>query len=235
MVAITEEIAHMQGVPQKLIVFLHGYIDSDTGLERVIGSFTSNLKDTALHIPQAPLVCELHEHKRQWYSMHRFDPNDDRKTVPSMEECSKFYNKMQRGFAEANAYLQPYIENLLNEYQLEEKDLYLCGFSQGAMLALYSSLMMEKEIGGCVSFSGILAASNYVEKHIKSRPQTLLIHGDADNLVRFEALNFTEEKLKTLGVPVKTYIVKKGQHRITEDGLKAALKFINKTKGKERG
>ena len=226
MLEITEEIAHIQGIPKKLIVFLHGYIDSDTALERVIRSFTSKLKNEALHIPQAPLVCELHEHKRQWYSMHRFDPNDDRKTVPSMAECSEFYNKMQRGFAEANAYLRPYIENQLNEYQLEEKDLYLCGFSQGAMLALYTSLMMEKKIGGCVSFSGILAPSCYVEKHIKSRPKTLLIHGDADNLVRFEAMSFTKEKLEALGVPVTTYVVKKGQHRITEDGLRKALEFI---------
>lgn len=228
MLEITEEIAHIQGVPKKLIVFLHGYIDSDTGLERVIGSFTSKLKDCALHIPQAPLVCELHERKRQWYSMHRFDPNDDRKTVPTMEECSALYNKMRQGFAEADAYLLPYIENLLNEYQLEAKNLYICGFSQGAMLALYTSLMMEEKIGGCVSFSGILAASKYIEKHIKSHPKTLLIHGDADNLVRFEAMNFTKEKLKALNVPVKTYVVKGGQHRITEDGLAAALKFIEK-------
>ena len=78
MVAITEEIAHIQGIPKKVIVFLHGYIDSDTGLERVITNFATKLTDAALHIPQAPLVCEIHEKKRQWYSMLRFDQNDYR-------------------------------------------------------------------------------------------------------------------------------------------------------------
>lgn len=226
MVAITEEIAHIQGIPKKVIIFLHGYIDSDTGLERVITNFTTKLTDAALHIPQAPLVCEIHEKKRQWYSMHRFDPNDDRKTVKTMDECSEIYNRMTLGFQEANAYLEPYIENLLNEYQLSEKDLYLCGFSQGAMLALYTSLMHSTKIGGCISFSGILAPSKYVEGNIKSRPKTLLIHGDNDNLVRFEALNFTQKKLQNLNVPVTSYIVKNGQHKITPDGLEQALSFI---------
>ena len=225
---ISEEIVHVNGHPQKLVVFLHGYIDSAPALDRRLQPLLDNLDDSAIHIPQAPEVCEILENKRQWYSMHRFDPNDDRKTVPTMAECSALYNKMRPGFAEANAYLLPYIENLLNEYQLEAKDLYICGFSQGAMLALYTSLMMEEKIGGCVSFSGILAASKYIEKHVKSHPKTLLIHGDADNLVRFEAMNFTKEKLKALNVPVKTYVVKGGQHRITEDGLAAALKFIEK-------
>lgn len=223
---ITEEIAHIQGMPKKLVVFLHGYIDCAQGIEKTISDYIPRLHDCALHIPQAPIICEIHEKRRQWYSMHRFDPDDARKYVPTMRECASIYNKMTLGFEESFEYLNPYLDNLLQEYQLEDKDLYLCGFSQGAMLAIYTALMREKEIAGCVSFSGIMAPYKYMEQHAKSTPPFLLIHGDADNLVRFAALKFTKQKLEKLGAEVSTVAIKDGLHQITSEGLEKATYFI---------
>lgn len=226
MYGITEEIAHINGQPQKLVVFLHGYIDNCESLNKNLPPFLERLDNCAIHLPQAPLQCEIHERKRQWYSMHEFDPDDARKFVGSMKECAAIYNKMAPGFVSANEYLEPYIDSLLQEYQLEDKDLYICGFSQGAMLAIFSSLMRDNPIGGCVSFSGIIAPHTYLYKHAKSFPNTLLIHGDADNLVRFEALDYTHKKLEKLGCNVEEYVVGGGLHRITPDGLVKAAEFI---------
>ena len=106
---ISEEVAHINGHPEKLVIFLHGYIDSDTSVDKRLSYLIDNLDNTAIHIPQAPLQCEIHERKRQWYSMHRFDPDDARKTVATMEECAGFYNRMGDGFNEAFMYLNPYI------------------------------------------------------------------------------------------------------------------------------
>lgn len=230
MLDITEEIAHIYGNPQKLIVFLHGYIDNIDTLNRTLSGFLGELDNCAVHLPQAPIPCEIHERKRQWYSMHRFDPDDLRKTVPTMEECTAIYDKMAAGFAESFAYLNPYIDNLLNEYQLTDKDLYLCGFSQGAMLALYTALMRDTEIGGCVSFGGILAPYDYLLKNHHSTPPMLLIHGNADNLVRYEALDYTKRKLKQFGCKVHVCTISGGQHRITPKGLCHAKKFIFENK-----
>ncbi len=226
--AINEEIVYVNGQPQRLIIFLHGYIDSADYLEGKLQNFIKTFDNTAIHLPQAPICCEVLEDKRQWYSMHRFDPNDDRKTVPTFAECVEIYNKMTLGLEEAFSYLNDYIDQCLNEYQLEDKDLYLCGFSQGAMLAIYTSLMREKKIAGCISFSGIMAGHKFLERHAQSTPDTLLIHGNADNLVRFEALNFTKNELKKLGSHVESYVVNGGQHRITPDGLEVAADFIVK-------
>ena len=226
--AINEEIVYVNGQPRKLIIFLHGYIDSADYLEGKLQNFIKAFDNTAIHLPQAPICCEILEDKRQWYSMHRFDPDDERKTVPSMEECIAIYDKMTLGLEESFSYLNDYIEQCLNEYQLEDKDLYLCGFSQGAMLAIYTALMREHQIGGCVSFSGIMAGHKFLMKHAQSKPDILLIHGDADNLVRFEAMSFTEKELKKLGIKVETCKVNAGQHRISEEGLEAAVDFIMK-------
>ena len=76
MYGITEEIAHINGQPQKLVVFLHGYIDNCESLNKNLPPFLERLDNCAIHLPQAPLQCEIHERKRQWYSMHEFDPDD---------------------------------------------------------------------------------------------------------------------------------------------------------------
>ncbi len=222
---IREEIVHINEIPKKLLVFLHGYIDSSDSIDRKI-SLLDNLQDFAIHIPQAPLECEIHESKRQWYSMHKFDPEDERRTVPTMDECIALYNRMAPGLAEANDYIQPYIENALDEYGLDYKDLFLCGFSQGAMCALYTGLMFPQKIGGVISFSGILAGHKRALKEAKTHPDILLIHGNSDNLVRYEAMDFTASKLKEIGCKVETYTVKNGNHMITPDALVQAAYFI---------
>ncbi len=224
---ITEEIVHVKGHPKRLVVFLHGYIDSSEVIDKTITPLIDKLDDVAVHVPQSPFMCEIHPNKRQWYSMHRFDPNDDRKTVPTLKECVAFYEKMAPGYREAFEYVNPYIDNCLDEYQLEDKDLYLCGFSQGAMLAIYISLMRENKIGGCISFSGIVSPAKFLLKHAKSSPDMLLIHGDEDNLVRFEALDFSKQNLQKMGCAVETYVIKGGRHRVTEDALDRTAKYLN--------
>ncbi len=232
--SINEEIVHINGQPQQLIIFLHGYIDNADYLNKTLQNFVGHFDNTAVHLPQAPISCEILEDKRQWYSMHRFDPNDDRKTVATMDECIAIYDKMALGLEESRTYLDEYIDNCLNEYQLQDKDLYLCGFSQGAMMAIYTALMRENKIAGCVSFSGIMASHNFLLRHYRSTPDMLLIHGNSDNLVRFEALDFTKNNLLKMGCKVQTHVVEGGQHRISDDGLICARDFILNSKPSKR-
>ena len=222
---IDEEIVHVTGIPKKLIVFLHGYQDDAAHIDRKTLMFQS-MRDVALHIPQAPFMNEIDPSKRQWFSMHRFDPQDKRRTTASKEEFVAFYNQMTLGLEEANFYILQYVDGLLNEYGLSYEDLFLCGFSQGAMCAVYSALMCPYRMGGAVSFSGILAAGGYVEKHVQSRPDFLLIHGTADDKVRFEALDFTRENLEHLKCQVETFSVEGGMHKIMPEGVEVARRFI---------
>lgn len=227
---ITEEIVHIKGYPQKLIVFLHGYIDSPDYIDKNIQTLLKGLDNVAVHIPQSPHECEVFSAKYQWYSMHRFDPNDDRKFIKNWEDYIKIYDKMKPGIIEAFDMINPYIDNCLNEYGLKSNDLYICGYSQGGTLAIYTSLMRDEKISGLVSFGGIFAPKEYILKNYRNTPDSLLIHGDVDNQVRFEALSYTKQQLNKIGSNVKTYAIPQGQHRLTEEGMAQALKFIaNKT------
>lgn len=224
---IEEEIVHVKGHPQKLIVFFHGYIDSPDYVDEKISPLIDGLNNIAVHIPKSPIPCEIYPKKFQWYSMHRFDDNDDRKTVETMQECVDIYSRMKPGLLEAFDMVTPYIDNLLNEYGLEDKDLYLCGYSQGATLAIFTALMREAEIAGLISFSGILAPQAYLLNNHKSSPNTLLVHGTIDNQVRFEALDFTKKNLENIGCQVRTFVVENGQHRISEEAVEQGYKFIS--------
>ena len=44
---INEEIVHVNGQPQKLVVFLHGYIDSAPALDRRLQPLLDHLPDSA--------------------------------------------------------------------------------------------------------------------------------------------------------------------------------------------
>lgn len=222
---IREELVHINGIPKKLAVFLHGYQDTAEHIERK--SFElREIDNFALHIPQAPFINEVDETKRQWYSIHQFDPNDKRRSTASWEEFIEFYNRMTIGLEEANHYILEYVDNLLNEYDLSYEDLFLCGFSQGAMCAIYSGLMCPHKLAGVVSFSGILAARGYVEKHYRSQQDFLLIHGREDDKIRACSLDFTARSLQGLGCSVETFTVEETGHKITPEAMTKACRFI---------
>jgi len=222
---ISEEIVYVCGIPQKVVVFLHGYQDCAEHIERKTIAL-QQIDGVALHIPQAPFVNEVDSSKKQWFSIRRFDPEDRRRTTSSWDEFVEYYNKMTLGLEEANHCVLQYVDSILSGYGLGYEDLILCGFSQGAMCALYSGLMCPHKIGGVISFSGILAASGYIEKHYKNRPECLLLHGMDDDKIRPDALAFTKQNLKELGCRVKTLEVENMPHKITEKAMDAAKMFI---------
>ena len=222
---IGEEIVHINGIPKKLIVFLHGYQDCAEHIERKTVLFQS-IDNVAFHIPQAPFINEIDAQKRQWFSIHQFDPDDRRRTTASWDEFVEYYNKMTVGLEEANHYILQYVDGLLSEYGLGYEDLFLCGFSQGAMCAAYSGLMCPHKIAGVISFSGILAAKGYVEQHNKSCPDFLLIHGSEDDKIRFDAMDFMKDNLQKLGCKATTLSINGAQHKIVDEGVEGAFRFI---------
>lgn len=227
---IREEIVYINGIPKKIVIFLHGYLDDADAINQRLSGFSDSLNDCAVHIPQAPFSCEVDSHLRQWYSMYRFDPEYERKNAPDMDSFVSYYNRMSLGLAETHGYLEPYIEQTLSEYGLGYKDLYLCGFSQGAMSAIYTALMLPQVIGGLISFSGIIAGHEYLQKNAISKPRTLLLHGAMDNLLRPESMGFTAKKLRQIGCPVNSFQIEDCKHHISSQAIKYATDFIKKTR-----
>ncbi len=226
MSSITQEIVYTPKHVKKLIVFLHGYIDCADSIADKINFLIENSKDTAIHIPQAPFTCEIHGFKRQWYSMHKYDTDDARRSVINMEEYIKIYDTMKSGASHGFKYLNRYINKLLKQYNLHSKDAFICGFSQGASLAMYTALQRKEKLAGCISFSGMMVAPSHIIS-ANSTPDFLLIHGNQDNLVRYSAMDWTKKYLQGKGCKVITKTLRNGKHRLCTQGLQYALNFIN--------
>ncbi|MFY9657761.1 MAG: dienelactone hydrolase family protein [Methylocystis sp.] len=122
--------------------------------------------------------------------------------------------------------LEKFLDEMLAQRRLPESHLALVGFSHGAMLALQVGLRRSKPIAAIISFSGALDEADGLFGDIRSRPPVLMIHGDADASAPFAAMRATKERLKALGVPVKSLRRPGLGHEMDDDGVIAAGDFL---------
>lgn len=191
-----------------LVVLLHG-----------VGADGNDLIDLALNwqpiVPKAEFVA-LHAPfpfdqapiGRQWFSIADRSPD-----------------KILEGIRAAASILDPCLDELLAKRRLDDSHLALVGFSQGAMMALHVGLR-RKKIAGIVAFSGALVAPETLATEIASRPPVLLVHGEADDVVPFAAMEKAKQALKAAEVPVKALRRPGLCHAIDDDGVIAAGDFL---------
>jgi phospholipase/carboxylesterase len=94
------------------------------------------------------------------------------------------------------------------------------------MMSLYVGLRRAKVVAGIVGFSGALIGAESLPQEIRSRPPVLLIHGDSDEIVPFQALSLAEQGLRAAGVAVDSLTCQGLGHGIDEAGLKRGGAFL---------
>src|SRR5690606_29020369 len=116
----------------------------------------------------------------------------------------------------------------LAHFELNASDLALVGFSQGTMMSLYVGPRREKPLAGIVGFSGAMLGPELLANDIKSTPPVTLIHGNADEVVPAQAMDWAAEALQTNGVSVETMLRPGLGHSIDEAGLTKCVEFLQK-------
>lgn len=124
----------------------------------------------------------------------------------------------------AGAALNLFLDGLLAARRLPDSHLALVGFSQGATVALHAALQRRQPIAAVVGFSGALPVNMSVAP--ASAPPVLLIHGEEDAVVPFDAMTATKARLKAAGVPVKSMRRRGLGHAMDDDGILAAGDFL---------
>lgn len=88
-------------------------------------------------------------------------------------------------FDEVLTYIQSFINEAIEEYQLDEEQIYVLGFSQGAVLAQSLALTMGSAIRGVVALSGYLP--DFVKDEYKKQPvnhlHIFISHGEYDYVI----------------------------------------------------
>ncbi|SES10355.1 alpha/beta hydrolase [Psychrobacillus sp. OK032] len=84
--------------------------------------------------------------------------------------------------------LQSFIENTIEEFPIDSEQIYLFGFSQGAILSQSLALVMGNVVKGIVALSGYIPA--FVKEEYAIQPvdklNAFISHGELDNKLPFE-------------------------------------------------
>jgi phospholipase/carboxylesterase len=202
------------GKPRKLVLLLHGVGADGNDLIGLAPVWAPLLPDAEFVSPDAPFPCDMAPFGRQWFSLQDRSPA-----------------AVLAGVRASAPILDGFIDDLLAARGLTESDLALVGFSQGTMMSLYMALRRERPVAGILGFSGALVGPEALPAEMRARPRVLLVHGDADPIIPFQALAAAERALKSAHVPVETLTCPGLEHGIDEAGLRAGGKFLTDVLG----
>lgn len=186
-----------------LLILLHGY-----------GSNEADLFSFARYIPadfhvvslRAPLSLGF---GHAWFPIH-FDASMERWTD-------------EKDVATAVSYVTDFIDEYAAKASIDNKRVYLVGFSQGAMLSLSVGLHNEY-------VKGIAAMSGYLDTRIKKPTNKTnlpiyISHGDADDVVPYSWSATSVNRLKEFGYTPDFYTYAQG-HSINQENLSGLILWL---------
>lgn len=138
-------------------------------------------------------------------------------------------------FEESRRLFLEFVDELVSEHDLDAEKVYLCGFSQGAMVSLSTFLEAPEKFAGVVALSGrampeMLPAANDFGK-LKDIP-ILVQHGVYDQVLPIENGRATKEILSHLPVDLE-YKEYPMAHEISPESLSYLANWLKKRIGKE--
>ena len=213
----------------RLIIFLHGYNSCIEDVEPFAEMLLQHLDNTLVVMPEADTQSERNPLKKQWYALVDVDPDRKRrKPETPTDEIVEIYNRTGPRISETAKKMNAFISSLQKELKIKNKDTYVMGFSQGAMLAMYVGLTRKYELGGVFPFAGIVCGKDMLEKELASRPSVYLFHGTSDLSVQYKTLDFTKEWLDRHDIDWEAIEYDGIEHRLIEDEMKDAAEIINR-------
>ena len=199
-------------VARRLVVFLHGYGADGHDLIGLSEVFGSALPETAFVAPDGPEVCAVNPGGRQWFPIPSFDGTSE--------------SAMARSFEATVSKLHKFLDEEAVRYSFSVDQIALVGFSQGTMMSLHVGLRRDEAVAGIIGFSGRLLVPERLAADIRVRPEVLLVHGDADEMIPVEAIHEARAALAEAEVPVRWHISAGMGHGIAPDGIALGREFL---------
>ena len=193
------------------IILLHGYGGDGNDISMLTYNWKRHLPNTIFVCPNGHEQCLINPSGFQWFDLSRDDPNY------ILEQTIKAENKLNK-----------FIDEIKNEFNLETNKICLSGFSQGCMMSINVGLTFGENFLCIVGFSGKIINQNDLKNRIKNKTETLLIHGEADQIVPSTHLLEAKDFLIRNNVKVDTLLIKNCDHHIPIEASSTALNFILK-------
>lgn len=211
----------------RLVLFLHGYNSVIEDIEPYAKMLAERLENTLVVVPLSDMQSERNPLKKQWYALLDLDPERKRRQAETpTEEIVGIYNKTGSRISAVAKRINRFLSSLQKKYNVRNKNTYIMGFSQGAMLAIYAGLTRRYELGGIFPFAGIISGKDMLEKEITSRPEVYLFHGTDDLSVQYKTLGFTKKWLEAHDVSWEAIEYEGIAHKLIEDEMIDAAEII---------
>ena len=193
------------------IILFHGYGGDGKDISTVSLNWKRHMPNTVFICPNGPEVCSINPSGYQWFDLTKEDPNyilDQ--TIKAENIIKKFINEIKQ------------------EFNLTNNKICLSGFSQGCMMSLNVGLTSDEKFSCIVGFSGKIIDRNNLKIRLKNSTDTLLIHGDADQVVPATHLLEAKDFLIRNNIEVQTLLIKNCDHHIPIEASSTALNYILK-------
>ncbi len=202
--------------PKYLVFFLHGYGSNGENLINLAREFEHVLPDAHYISPNGIAEWEGgFPDAYQWFSLYR---GVDRKALTEIAHEIK----------NANQILSDFIAKQLARFELTPENLFIAGFSQGGMMAMYQGMIMQQKPAGIISFSGRFVSPEIIGDAIVSKPEICLIHGEKDSVLPFECFIEAKNIFSEKGINHEAHAFPNLDHTIDIHGVRVALNFIKK-------
>ena len=197
--------------PKQAIVLCHGYGGDGKDISALGINWQRFLPETVFLCPDAPEVCSVNKNGYEW-----FDLTSEKeeiileKSLIAEEKLSKF------------------LDQILDNFNLEPENMGLVGFSQGCMISIQVGLKKKKKINCLIGYSGKVINQKHLLNNINSKPKMFLMHGENDTIVSPTHLLEAKEFLKKSNIITKTKMFKNCEHKIPIEGSSLGLAFLKK-------
>ena len=193
------------------IILLHGYGGDGKDISVLSLNWKRYMPNTVFICPNGHETCAMNPSGYQWFDLTKDDPNY---ILAESLKVEKIINK--------------FLNEIKQKYQLENDKITLSGFSQGCMMSINVGLTQERPFSSIVGFSGKIIDTNNLKSRIKNFTDTLLIHGDLDDIVSPTHLLEAKDFLLREKINVETHLIKNCGHHIPMESSSIALNYILK-------
>ena len=193
------------------IILLHGYGGDGKDISMLSLNWKRYMPNTVFICPNGHEQCSINPAGYQWFDL----TNDDDEYILNQTIKAEYV-------------LKKFIDEVKQEFKLSNNKICLSGFSQGCMMSLNVGLTTQERFSCIVGFSGKIINKKDLRNRIKNNTETLLIHGDTDQIVSSTHLLEAKDFLIRNNVQVDTLLIKNCDHHIPIEASSTALKFILK-------
>ena len=193
------------------IILLHGYGGDAKDISMLTLNWKRHMPNTVFICPNGHEPCAINPSGFQWFDLTKDDTDYIvAQSIKAEDKIKLFINEIKR------------------EFNLDNNQICLSGFSQGCMMSLNVGLTSEEKFSCIVGFSGKIIDQNNLKLRIKNSTNTLLIHGDADQVVPSTYLLEAKDFLIRNNISVETLLIKNCDHHIPIEASSTTLNYILK-------